>query len=36
MSLRRLGLDHIGLYQLHRIDPIVPAEDSLAELVALQ
>ncbi len=36
MSLRRLGLDHIGLYQLHRIDPQVPAEESLAELVALQ
>jgi len=36
MSLRRLGLDHIGLYQLHRIDPKVPAEESLAELVALQ
>ena len=25
MSLRRLGLDRIGLYQLHRIDPKVPA-----------
>jgi pyridoxine 4-dehydrogenase len=36
MSLRRLGLDHIGLYQLHRIDPQVPAEESIAELVALQ
>lgn len=36
MSLRRLGLDRIGLYQLHRIDPKVPAEESLAELVALQ
>jgi pyridoxine 4-dehydrogenase len=36
MSLRRLGLDHIGLYQLHRIDPKVPAEESIAELVALQ
>jgi aryl-alcohol dehydrogenase-like predicted oxidoreductase len=36
MSLRRLGLDHIGLYQLHRIDPKVPAEESLGELVALQ
>ena len=35
MSLRRLGLDHIDLYQLHRIDPKVPAEESLAELVAL-
>jgi pyridoxine 4-dehydrogenase len=36
MSLRRLGLDHIGLYQLHRIDPQVPAEESLGELIALQ
>jgi aryl-alcohol dehydrogenase-like predicted oxidoreductase len=36
MSLRRLGLDRIDLYQLHRIDPNVPAEESLAELVALQ
>lgn len=36
MSLRRLGLDRIDLYQLHRIDPKVPAEESLAELVALQ
>jgi pyridoxine 4-dehydrogenase len=36
MSLRRLGLDQIGLYQLHRIDPKVPADESLGELVALQ
>jgi aryl-alcohol dehydrogenase-like predicted oxidoreductase len=28
-SLRRLKLDQIDLYQLHRIDPQVPAEDSL-------
>ena len=27
MSLRRLGLDRIDLWQLHRIDPAVPAED---------
>jgi pyridoxine 4-dehydrogenase len=36
MSLRRLGLERIDLYQLHRIDPKVPVEDSLGELVALQ
>jgi aryl-alcohol dehydrogenase-like predicted oxidoreductase len=36
MSLRRLGLERIGLYQLHRIDPQVPAEESLGELAALQ
>ncbi|MGW7594846.1 aldo/keto reductase, partial [Streptomyces rubiginosohelvolus] len=27
MSLRRLGLDHIDLFQLHRVDPKVPLED---------
>ena len=36
MSLRRLGLERIDLYQLHRIDPQVPVEDSLGELVQLQ
>jgi pyridoxine 4-dehydrogenase len=36
MSLRRLRLDRIDLYQLHRIDPRVPAEESLGELRALQ
>ena len=33
MSLRRLKLERIDLYQLHRIDPLVPVEDSLGELV---
>src|SRR6202140_5177516 len=28
-SLRRLRLERIDLYQLHRIDPKVPAEDQL-------
>ncbi len=36
MSLRRLGVDAIDLFQLHRIDPKFPAEDQLGELVALQ
>jgi aryl-alcohol dehydrogenase-like predicted oxidoreductase len=36
LSLRRLKLERIDLYQLHRIDPQVPAEDSLGELVALR
>jgi aryl-alcohol dehydrogenase-like predicted oxidoreductase len=36
LSLRHLGLDRIPLYQLHRIDPQVPLEDSLGELVELQ
>ena len=35
-SLRRLRLDAIPLYQLHRIDPEVPVEDSLGTLVELQ
>ncbi|MFS4092053.1 aldo/keto reductase [Streptomyces sp. AF1A] len=35
-SLRRLGTDHIDLYQLHRVDPAVPLEETwgaLAEAV---
>jgi aryl-alcohol dehydrogenase-like predicted oxidoreductase len=36
MSLRRLGVERIDLYQLHRIDPAVPAEESLGELGTLQ
>ena len=35
-SLRRLRLDRIDLYQLHRIDPKVPPEDQLGALKALQ
>ncbi|MFF0155418.1 aldo/keto reductase [Micromonospora sp. NPDC005203] len=36
-SLRRLGTDHVDLYQLHRVDPEVPIEESwgaMAEIVA--
>ena len=36
MSMRRLGVDTIDLFQLHRIDPKFPAEDQIGELVALQ
>jgi len=36
MSLRRLHLETIPLYQLHRIDPKVPAEESLGKLVELR
>ena len=36
MSLRRLGLDTIDLFQLHRIDPEVPAADQVGELAELQ
>jgi pyridoxine 4-dehydrogenase len=35
-SLRRLRLACIDLYQLHTIDPRVPLEDSVGELVKLQ
>jgi len=35
-SLRRLRLDRIDLYQLHRIDPKVPAEEQLGTLRDLQ
>src|SRR5216683_422822 len=35
-SLRRLRLDRIDLYQLHRIDPKVPTEDQLGTLKDLQ
>ncbi|MEV4362885.1 aldo/keto reductase [Nonomuraea sp. NPDC049625] len=36
-SLRRLGTDHVDLYQLHRVDPEVPIEETwgaMAEAVA--
>jgi aryl-alcohol dehydrogenase-like predicted oxidoreductase len=36
MSLRRLRLETIDLYQLHRIDAKVPVEESLGALVDLQ
>lgn len=36
MSLRRLGVDTIDLFQLHRIDDKFPLEDQIGELVALQ
>ncbi len=35
-SLRRLKLDRIGLFQLHRIDPKVSLEDQIGVLVAMQ
>ncbi|MGH3716106.1 MAG: aldo/keto reductase [Micromonosporaceae bacterium] len=34
-SLRRLGVDAIGLYQLHHPDPQVPYEDSVGALAEL-
>ncbi|WP_205472796.1 aldo/keto reductase [Nocardioides sp. SYSU D00038] len=36
-SLQRLGVDHVDLYYLHRVDPEVPVEETvgaMAELVA--
>jgi pyridoxine 4-dehydrogenase len=36
MSLRRLGLERIDLFQLHRIDPKVPADDQFGVLRDLQ
>jgi pyridoxine 4-dehydrogenase len=36
LSLRRLRLDRIDLFQLHRIDPHVPLEDQVGELQDLQ
>ncbi|HET6825731.1 MAG TPA: aldo/keto reductase [Amnibacterium sp.] len=36
MSLRRLKLDTIDLFQLHRIDPKVPLEEQVGELKKLQ
>jgi pyridoxine 4-dehydrogenase len=35
-SLKRLRLERIDLYQLHRIDPKVPVEDSLGALKKMQ
>jgi aryl-alcohol dehydrogenase-like predicted oxidoreductase len=36
MSLRRLRLEQIPLFQLHRVDPRVPLEEQVGELAALQ
>ena len=31
-SLRRLGMDHVDLYQIHRFDPTVPVEETMEAL----
>jgi pyridoxine 4-dehydrogenase len=36
MSLRRLGVEQIGLWQLHRIDPKVPLEETLGAVKEMQ
>ena len=34
-SLRRLAVDHVDLYQLHRLDPNVPIEESVGAMAQL-
>jgi aryl-alcohol dehydrogenase-like predicted oxidoreductase len=34
-SLRRLGVDHVDLYQLHRVDPRTPIEESVGAMADL-
>jgi aryl-alcohol dehydrogenase-like predicted oxidoreductase len=34
-SLQRLGTDHIDLFYLHRIDPVVPIEESMGAMAEL-
>jgi aryl-alcohol dehydrogenase-like predicted oxidoreductase len=36
MSLRRLRLERIDLFQLHRVDPTIPIEDQVGELAKLK
>ena len=31
-SLKRLKLDHIDLYQIHGLDPVIPMEETLSTL----
>ncbi|MBB5786910.1 hypothetical protein HD601_001485 [Jiangella mangrovi] len=34
-SLRRLGVDHVDLYYLHRVDPKTPIEDTVGAMAEL-
>ncbi|MEJ7561456.1 MAG: aldo/keto reductase [Ilumatobacteraceae bacterium] len=34
-SLRRLGVDHVDLFYLHRVDPSVPVEESIGAMAEL-
>jgi pyridoxine 4-dehydrogenase len=36
LSLRRLGLDHIEMYQLHQVDPAVPFVDQIGVMKELK
>lgn len=35
LSLQRLGVDHVDLYYLHRVDPLVPIEESVGAMAEL-
>lgn len=35
-SLKRLGVDHVDLYQLHRVDPKTPIEESVGAMADLK
>ncbi|TKI06110.1 aldo/keto reductase [Martelella alba] len=36
MSLRKLGIEQIGLWQLHRVDPKVPADEQFGAIAQMQ
>lgn len=36
MSLRKLGVEQIGLWQLHRVDPLVPADEQFGVIAEMQ
>ncbi|WP_194923921.1 aldo/keto reductase [Catenulispora pinisilvae] len=36
LSLRRLGVEHVDLYQLHQVDPAVPFEEQIGVMKELQ
>jgi aryl-alcohol dehydrogenase-like predicted oxidoreductase len=35
LSLKRLGVDHVDLYYLHRVDPLVPIEETVGAMADL-
>ncbi|HEX9091312.1 MAG TPA: aldo/keto reductase [Anaerolineales bacterium] len=35
LSLQRLGVDHVDLYYLHRVDPLTPIEDTVGAMAEL-
>jgi pyridoxine 4-dehydrogenase len=36
VSMRRLGLDHLELWQLHRVDPAIPRDEQFGAIAAMQ